>query len=105
MYKEKIDKYIDAHVSEMLEDIAALCRIDSTKDTYREGMPYGEGCFEALRAGLRLGECYGFAINNYNNYVGTIDLHDGEKQLDILAHLVVVPAGDGWPLTARHCRR
>lgn len=99
MYKKQVDAFIDAHVNEMLEDIKTLCSIDSTKDTYREGMPYGQGCFEALAAGLKLGEAYGFAINNYDNYVGTIDLNDKEKQLDILAHLDVVPAGDGWTVT------
>ena len=48
MYREKIDKFIDAHKTEMLEDIAELCKIDSTKDSYRAGRPYGDGCFEAL---------------------------------------------------------
>ena len=86
MYREKIDKFIDAHKTEMLEDIAELCKIDSTKDSYRAGRPYGDGCFEALGAALHIAECYGFSINNYDNYVGTVDLNDKEKQLDILAH-------------------
>lgn len=46
-----------------------------------------------------MGEEYGFSINNYDNYVGTADLNDGEHQLDILAHLDVVPAGEGWTVT------
>lgn len=99
MYREKIDRYIDAHQNEMLEDIAALCRIESTKDSYRAGKPYGLRCAEVLGEALHLGESYGFSINNYDNYVGTIDLNDKEKQLDILAHLDVVPAGDGWTVT------
>ena len=48
MYKEKISRYIDAHRKEMLEDIGALCRINSVKGSYRIGKPYGEGCSEAL---------------------------------------------------------
>jgi succinyl-diaminopimelate desuccinylase len=99
VYREKIDKFIDAHKTEMLEDIAELCKIDSTKDSYRAGRPYGDGCFEALGAALHIAECYGFSINNYDNYVGTVDLNDKEKQLDILAHLDIVPAGDGWTVT------
>ena len=35
MYKEKISRYIDAHRKEMLEDIGALCRINSVKGSYR----------------------------------------------------------------------
>lgn len=99
MYREKIERYMEAHLNEMLEDIKELCRIDSTKGSYRQGKPFGQGCFEALAEGLQMGEKYGFAIHNYNNYVGTIDLNDREKQLDILAHLDVVPAGDGWTVT------
>ena len=44
-------------------------------------------------------EEYGFSITNYDNYVGTADLNDKERQLDILAHLDVVPAGEGWTVT------
>lgn len=99
MYKEKISRYIDAHRKEMLEDIGALCRINSVKGSYRIGKPYGEGCSEALRTALHIAECYGFSINNYDNYVGTVDMNDKEAQLDILAHLDVVPAGDGWTVT------
>ena len=99
MYREKIEAYIDAHKEEMLSDIIELCKIDSTKDSYRTGKPFGQGCFEALDEALHIGERYGFTINNYSNYVGTIDLNDKEKQLDILAHLDVVPAGDGWTVT------
>ena len=69
------------------------------KGSYRIGKPYGEGCSEALRAALHIAECYGFSINNYDNYVGTVDMNDKEAQLDILAHLDVVPAGDGWTVT------
>ena len=32
--------------------------------------------------------------------MGTADLNNKEKQLDILAHLDVVPAGEGWQVTA-----
>lgn len=99
MYKEKIDRYIDAHKNEMLEDLAALVAVESTKSSYRAGMPYGKGCFDALHEALHLAECYGFSINNYDNYVGAVDLNEGEPQLDILAHLDVVPAGDGWTVT------
>ena len=44
-------------------------------------------------------ENYGFSVRNYDNYVGTADLNDKEAQLDILAHLDVVPAGEGWTVT------
>ncbi len=99
MYKKEIEEYIESHKQEMIEDICTLCRINSEKMPYREGMPYGPGAFEALNEALDLAESYGFSITNYDNYVGTADLNDKEHQLDILAHLDVVPAGEGWKET------
>ena len=99
MYKKKIEEYIDAHRQEMLEDICLLCKINSERSAYQEGMPYGEGPSRALMQALSMAENYGFSINNYDNYVGTADLNEGERRLDILAHLDVVPAGEGWTVT------
>ncbi len=99
MYKKKIEEYIEAHKQEMIEDICTLCRINSEKMPYEEGMPYGRGAFDALNEALSMAESYGFSINNYDNYVGTIDMNDKAQQLDILAHLDVVPAGEGWKET------
>ena len=99
MYKKHIEEYIDAHRQEMIDDISLLCRINSEKTAYQEGKPYGEGASRALALALSMAEKYGFSINNYDNYVGTADLNEKEKQLDILAHLDVVPAGEGWTVT------
>lgn len=99
MYRQEIEAYIEAHKDEMIEDIFTLCRINSEKAPYEEGMPYGRGPAEALDAALHMAEGYGFGISNYDNFVGTADLNDKERQLDILAHLDVVPAGEGWEVT------
>ncbi|RGY97292.1 Sapep family Mn(2+)-dependent dipeptidase [Clostridium sp. AM58-1XD] len=98
-YRKEIEAYMEEHKQEMIDDICELCRINSEKQPYKEGMPYGEGINTALAAALSMAEKYGFSINNYDAYVGTADLNDGEKCLDILAHLDVVPAGEGWKVT------
>lgn len=99
MYREKIDAFIDAHTQEMLEDICELCRINSEKMPYEEGMPYGPGAAECLEAALDMAEGYGFDVVDYDGYVGCVDMNELPKQLDILAHLDVVPAGEGWEVT------
>ena len=99
MYRKEIEEYIESHKQEMIHDICTLCRINSEKMSYKEGMPYGPGAFEALTEALAMAESYGFSITNYDNYVGTADLNEKERQLDILAHLDVVPAGEGWKET------
>lgn len=99
MDRNRIVEYIDSHKEEMLSDISRLCRINSEKAPAKEGKPFGEGAFLALKEALLMAEGYGFKVTNYDNYVGTADLNGFEKQLDILAHLDVVPAGDGWKIT------
>lgn len=99
MYREKIDAYIDAHTREMLDDICELCRINSEKMPSEEGMPYGPGAAECLEAALDMAEGYGFEVVDYDGYVGCVDMNELPKQLDILAHLDVVPAGEGWEVT------
>ena len=100
MYRKQIEEYIDSHCQDMVEDIFTLCRINSEKAEAEEGKPYGAGAAEVLAAALEMMEGYGFSVRNYDNYAGTADLNNKEKQLDILAHLDVVPAGEGWQVTA-----
>lgn len=50
-------------------------------------------------AGNRNSGKYGFAVTNYDNYAIAADFNQEEKGLDILAHLDVVPAGEGWQET------
>ncbi len=99
MYKKEIEAYIERHKEEMVQDIFTLCRINSEKAPYEAGKPYGKGPAEALASALAIAEGYGFSICNYDNYVGTVDMNDKDRQLDILAHLDVVPAGEGWRIT------
>lgn len=99
MYKEQIEKYIEGHKEEMVEDIKALVKIDSQRDTAKEGMPFGEGPAFCLKKAEDMIKGYGFKVTNYDNYVITADLNEEEKQLDILAHLDVVPVSDEWKVT------
>ena len=49
-YQDSIRAWFDAHRAAMLEDIAALCRIQSDRAEPLPDMPYGEGPFRALLA-------------------------------------------------------
>ena len=100
MEKQKIIDYFDSVRDGMLEDVRALVRIRSDKTEPQPGMPFGPGPAAALSAALALGKKMGFSVRNYENYVGAVDLNGLPKQLDILAHLDVVPAGEGWQVTA-----
>lgn len=100
MYKEKIDAYIEAHKQEMIEDICELCRINSERMEPEDDMPFGPGPAECLDAALDMAEGYEFETQDYDGYVGVVDFStELPSQLDILAHLDVVPAGEGWTVT------
>ena len=99
MRKEELRTYIENHESEMIEDLKSLIRIPSEKQAVEPGKPFGAPAAEALAQGIEILEKYGFAVTNYDNYAIAADFNQEEKGLDILAHLDVVPAGEGWQET------
>lgn len=99
MYQRQIHEYVQAHREEFLSDVMGLMRINSEKMVAEEGKPYGAGPFAALEEAQKIMEKYGFSTRIYGNRVVTADFSDSPKQLDILAHLDVVPAGEGWTQT------
>lgn len=95
--KQDIIRWMEAHTAQMLEDLKALCRIRSTAGQPEADAPYGDGPAKALDAAMALCAGCGFSVRDYDRRVMTADM--GEKDgraLDILAHLDVVEAGDGW---------
>ena len=99
MYQKEIESYFESHRQEMIADICRLVRIDSSRGKPLPGKPFGEGPAAVLAEALRMADGMGLKTKNYDNYVGTVDLNDRPHQLDILVHLDVVPAGDGWTVT------
>lgn len=94
---EQIARWVDAHREELLEDLKTLCRIRSVAGEPTENAPYGEGPDEALRAAMAMCGGYGFAVQDHRGRVMTADLGEpAGRELDILAHLDVVPENDGW---------
>jgi len=95
--KEQIAGWVDAHREELLEDLRILCRIRSVTGEAEENAPYGPGPAAALARAMELCAGYGFDVKNHGWRVMTADLGEPEgRQLDMLAHLDVVPEGDGW---------
>lgn len=99
-YADRLNQWAKDHRHDMTEDIASLVRIDSTKQEAKEGKPFGEGPAQAVAAMQDLMEKYGLSTRNYDNYCIAGDLQgEGEKALDILAHLDVVPVSRDWKKT------
>lgn len=92
------DKWIDEHKDELVEKLQQCVRINSVRDdgSAREGAPFGEGAAKCLEDTLNTAKAMGFEVKNLDGYCGTVDYGTGEEQLGILAHLDVVPEGEGW---------
>ena len=102
--KERITAWVDAHQAEYFDDLSKLIAVDSAKGEALEGKPFGQGCADVLALGQDILKSHGFDSESDNNYVITAALSDKETELGILAHLDIVPTGDGWsydPLTMR----
>ena len=70
--------------------------IDSTFQTPKENMPFGEGSAKALKWGAGFGRSLGMKVKNFDNYAVSMDFKDSDPKLGILSHLDVVPASEGW---------
>ncbi len=98
--KKRITEFIMAHKDEMIEDISKLIRINSEKMEACPGKPFGEGPAKALETAISIAAGYGFKTSECDGYVGCVDFGEGQRQLDILAHLDVVPVNAaGWTVT------
>ena len=93
---KEIVNYFKNKREEILNTIAELVSVPSVGGKAEPGKPFGEKPAEALKLALKKAEEFGFKTENHDGYVGTVDFNDGEQELAILAHLDVVPAGEGW---------
>ena len=82
-------------LNEVVKSISKLIAFDSSKQAPEKDMPLGKGAHDCLACFLSLAEGFGFQTKNYDNYAGEVIFGTGED-FAVLAHLDVVPAGEGW---------
>ncbi len=79
----------------IVKDISEIIKFDSSQQPAVGNMPFGEGVQKSLDYFLSLANSFGFQTKDYDGYVGEVVWGEGEP-FAILAHLDVVPAGNGW---------
>ena len=91
-------KEAEARKDDFLNDLFMLLKIDSVRDDNKasKDAPVGPGPKEALEAFLALGEKDGFISKNTGNVAGHLEYGEGDEMMGVLAHVDVVPAGNGW---------
>lgn len=89
-----MDKYFD----DIVRSTVDIVRFDSSIkpfDGENGEYPFGKETADCLNFFLQLASDMGFETHNYDNYIGEVVFGKG-KPFAILAHLDVVPAGNGW---------
>lgn len=79
----------------VIASISQSIAFDSSRKAAQPAMPFGKGAYDCLCHFLSLAEEMGFSVRNYDGYAGEVVFGEGEP-FAVLAHLDVVPAGQGW---------
>ena len=93
------EAYLEKNWPAMVQDIDRLVKIESVEDleASEPGAPFGPGPKTALTEALSIAEDMGFSTCDVDGYMGYADLAGaGDKQIGIIGHMDVVPAGPGW---------
>lgn len=84
---------------ELIANLSKFVAINSVYDeqTVSKENPFGQGVTNALEFFANLAKEDGYKVTNYDNMVVEVLAGDGDKNITILAHADVVPAGNaGW---------
>ena len=94
-----INQAIDARKEEMVSQLCRLIAMPSLEEAPQPGKPFGAPLYDCLESALTLARSLGFSVcKNVDGYAGYVEMGQGEEEIGILAHLDVVPPGDGWSL-------
>lgn len=99
MYKHKIDAFFEKERENMVNEICELIKIPSEVTERVGNLPYGIEASKVIDKFIELANNKGFFTKNMDYYVAYAAYGDGPRELDLLAHLDVVPAGDGWTVS------
>lgn len=89
-----MEKFINEHLNDMIEDLRTLVSYNSINND--DALPFGKENQKVLDKALTMMNDKGFNTTNLDYYCGYGEIGEGDKTIGILAHLDIVPAGDGW---------
>lgn len=92
LFGEKILDYWD----DILKDLATVVAIPSVAKPQEGEHPYGDECARAIDTVIKMAEGYGLKAKNVGYHAAHAEYGEGEGNAVVMAHLDVVPAGEGW---------
>lgn len=93
-----MQKFINDTMNQQIKDLQELVKIPSVSGIRpRPNAPLGEEVRRALDYTLKLARRLGFTeVRELDGFCGIVEFGQGEEILGIMAHLDVVPEGEGW---------
>ncbi len=96
MEHSSLTDIINDFQEEAVQTLQRWIRIPSVKGQTTSVAPFGEEVHQMLLTALDDCNRLGFETRNFEGYAGDAQMGDTGEVVGILAHLDVVPAGDGW---------
>ncbi len=93
---KKLDQIVDSLQAPLIATLQKWVHINSVKGEPAPNAPFGLAVRQALDTALADCRKLGFEVRDVDGYAGDAQMGEGEDVLGILAHLDIVPAGDGW---------
>lgn len=92
MFGEKILEYWD----DIIRDLGEMVAIPSVAVPQEGKYPFGENAAAAVDKAMELCARYDLKAKNVDYYAMHAELGEGEENAVVMAHLDVVPEGEGW---------
>ncbi|MBQ3390308.1 MAG: dipeptidase PepV [Firmicutes bacterium] len=93
---KEYQKILAGYREEMFRTLQELVSIESVVAEPKGGLPFGENVEKVFRKALQKCEDFGFETFDADHFGGHAEFGEGEECMGILAHLDVVPLGEGW---------
>ena len=90
----QVKQFIENNLENMKSDLAKLVSFNSVNSN--DEAPFGSENRKALDCAIELMKQKGLNTKNLDYYCGYGETGQGEELIGILAHLDIVPAGEGW---------
>lgn len=92
LFGQNILKYWD----DIVKDLGEIVAIPSVCGEREGDFPYGKEPARAIDKMIELSEKYGLKTKNVDYYAAHAEYGEGEGNAVVMAHVDVVPAGEGW---------
>lgn len=96
-FNPKLDAALKALETDMIETLQRWIRVPSVRaERSAQNAPFGENVRHALDTAMADIERLGMEPRDIDGYCCDVEIGGGEETVAVLAHLDVVPEGDGW---------